>query len=139
MKRKVVETSQEANTLKTQDSKQRDWDKIIAALQVLGMANYEDIAEYNNWTDKNVCSRRLLELCPATDTNPKGKGLIYNTGLKNLTKRNRKAFMYAIKSDGSKESEVEFNYRKDKVTSTDYANKIIETANGQGYIQPELF
>lgn len=134
MKRQYPETSHLAKKMKTDESKQRDWDKIIAALKVLGNSNYEQIADYIGWRDLNTCSRRLKELCPASTDNPKGKGLIYNTGVKNLTKRQRQAFMFAIKSDGSKEAAVEHNYKKETKTVSTIASTILNSTK-----QQELF
>lgn len=131
MKHTYPITSHIAKAMKSEESKQHDYNKIIEALKVIGQGNYEQIADTLTWRDINKCSRRLKEMI--------GKEMIYNTGLKNLTKRNRPAFMYSIKSNGSKESAVETNYKKPELTSTQYANNIIESAKGCGFIQPELF
>lgn len=139
MKRSYPITSHIAKAMKTDESKQRDYDKIVSTLKVLGMGTYEDIANQMCEKDLNVVSRRLKEMLPATNENPKGKGLVYNTGIKKLTSRNRPAFMYSIKSDGSKSAAVEHTFKPSEKSTSDYANKIIESAKGNGFIQPELF
>lgn len=138
MKRNYPITSHLAKAMKSDESKQRDWDKIIATLKVLGNSNYEQIADYIGWRDLNTCSRRLKELCPASTDNPKGKGLIYNTGVKNLTKRQRQAFMFAIKGTGTKENAVEVNYKTQTKTASTIASTILNSTN-KDFKQADLF
>lgn len=61
---------------------------IISALEKLGNATYEEIANYLEWDDKNRASRRLAEL--------EREEKVYKTGEKRKTKSNRNAFIYRI-------------------------------------------
>lgn len=84
------ETSRIAHVSKSEESKQRDYDRIVLALEKLGSGNYEDIARSMGERELNVVSRRLLEMVK--------KDLVENTGIKKLTSRNRPAFIYKLSS-----------------------------------------
>lgn len=92
----LPDTSIAAGRLKTEDSKQRDYDKICHALRILGASHYEKIKDFLGWEDGGKVSRRMKEMLEPTELNPKGKGLIYCTGLKGVTKRDRAAYLYDL-------------------------------------------
>lgn len=85
---KQPETSLESKALKTDESKSRDYEKIIMALKVIGEANYEGIAIQLKLTELNTVSRRLKEM--------RELGLLENTGQKTLTSRGRNAFVHRL-------------------------------------------
>lgn len=85
---RVPETSQEAKLLKTDDSKCRDYDKIVSALLAIGEAHYEGIAIKMGVEDLNVVSRRMKEM--------RELGLLENTGEKKPTSRGRNAFVHKL-------------------------------------------
>lgn len=86
--RKQPSTSIEAKELKTDDSKRKDYDKIILSLKVIGEGNYEKIATQLGITELNVISRRMKEM--------RDLGLLENTGNKTLTTRGRHAFVHKL-------------------------------------------
>lgn len=92
----LPETSIIAGKLKTDESKRGDYENICKALKYLKSAHYEQISNFLGWTDNGKVSRRLKEMLPPTELNPKGKNLIYCTGLKGATKRNREAYLYKL-------------------------------------------
>lgn len=130
MKRKVVETSQEAYHSVTPEMLTDIYKRILDALKVLGRGSAEQIGMQLT-IDSIKVTRRISEMVKL--------GLIYNTGIKTPTRSGRSAYQYSLKGTGTKESAVEKVYDKNKLNASDYANKIIETANGQGYIQNKLF
>lgn len=93
MKRTQPETSEIARVNKTDESKQRDYDRIVLALQKIGSGNYEDISRAMKEKELNVVSRRLSEMVK--------KGMVENTGIKKKTSRNCPAFIYKV-CDGVK-------------------------------------
>ena len=84
------ETSEEALDLKSDDSKQKDYDRIISAYKKMGSGNYDDVAMVLNLSDANVVSRRMKEL--------RDMNILENTGEKTKTRRNRNAFVHKLTS-----------------------------------------
>lgn len=103
---RLPDTSIAAGRLKDEESKQRDYEKICYALGKLGASHYEQISEFLNFSEPNKVSRRLREMLPPTSLNPKGKNLIYNTGAKGVTSRNRAAYLYDLVMPGKSVSEI---------------------------------
>lgn len=91
---KMVETSQMAHDNKTEESKQRDYDRILMALEKIKYGHYEDIAREMGEKELNVVSRRMKEM--------REKGMIENVGLKKKTSRNCWAFVHQITEDNER-------------------------------------
>lgn len=85
---KFPETSKIAHDNKTDDSKQRDYDRILKGLSKISSGHYEDISNAMGERELNVVSRRLGEMVK--------KGMIENTGIKKRTSRNCSAFIYKL-------------------------------------------
>jgi DNA-binding HxlR family transcriptional regulator len=81
-------TSLESYRALTPEKLSKDYAKILSALTVLGVAHYEAISDYLGCREPNIVSRRLSEL--------ERNQLIYKTGEKRKTKRNRNAFVYCL-------------------------------------------
>jgi len=122
---KQPETSMEAFNEFTELMREKDHDLIMGALSVLKQANYEQIAQYLGWTDRNKVSRRLKEI--------ELENKIYKKGDKSLTSSKRNAYIYRVVSNGEVSEQKERVQRKIK-SSADYALRIIESCN-----QPTLF
>ena len=84
----LPETSHSANREMTKELREQHHAKIISALEVLGEAIYEVIADREGM-DRHQVGRRLKELVDA--------GKIYNTLKTGLTSKGRKANKYAIR------------------------------------------
>ena len=115
----MPETSRIANDLKTDESKQRDYDRIVVALKKIGSGHYEDIALAMGEKELNVVSRRLSEMVQ--------KGMVENTGLKKNTSRNRPAFIYQLPPPQT----------QSRADLTE--NLINQTINKPNYSQPKMF
>lgn len=102
------ETSKEAKDLKTNESKQRDYERIAAAFRVIGVGHYEDAANQIGEKDLNVCSRRFKEM--------REMGILENTGIKKLTSRNRNAFIHKLCDNPQKPAEKPSKPPKPKKT-----------------------
>lgn len=87
--RKLPETSYAANRAATIEMRSEHYRKIIAALTVLGSANYERIAEKAG-LDRHQVGRRLSEL----ERDQK----VFKPGIQTLTKSGRKAFNYCLRN-----------------------------------------
>lgn len=98
-KRKLPETSMEANEAKTSKSKNRDYDRIIAAYKAIGSGIAEEAANHLQVRDVGVVARRMSELCKM--------GIMINTGNKKLTSRGRNAFIYTLSNSQPKTMEEE--------------------------------
>ena len=97
-KNNFPETSREAYNSLHPETQRKMYDKIIAALKVLGVAHYEDLSDYLGCQDRNQISRRLKEM--------EGLQLIWKPGGKKLTKRGRNAFVYQLTSESSPKTEA---------------------------------
>lgn len=104
--------------------------KILTALDLLGTAVYEEIATQAGFTDKTQVSRRLAEL--------ERMELVYKTGDKGLTKSNRQAYKYKIRTQFTIVPEIE-KFTPPQTTAADYANMIIANTKQQKLVQKDLF
>lgn len=104
--------------------------KILTALDLLGTGIYEEIATQVGFTDKNQVSRRLAEL--------ERMELVYKTGEKGLTKSNRQAFKYKIRTKETIVPNIE-KFTPPDTTAADYANMIIANTKLGKAFQAGLF
>lgn len=117
MKRQHSDTSKEAEVSKTFESKNRDYTRIIKALEVLGSANYDAISRQMDARDANVCSRRLKEMCEL--------GMIRKTETKSLTNRLRNAYNYCLINQPKTENEIKPEKSPQGKSVSDYSKKLI--------------
>lgn len=82
----MPDTSKFAHDNKSDESKQRDYERILVALDKIGEGNYEEIAKAMNEKELNVVSRRMKEM--------RDRGEIENTGTKTKTSRGCWAFVH---------------------------------------------
>lgn len=121
MTRILPDTSHEANRRATDEMREAHHAKIIAALQELGIANYEIIGAKCG-LERHAIGRRLCELERAL--------IIFKPGSKSLTKSNRHAFDYCLTSSNQVKTEVqqkEVTYSKDIKTAADHAIDLIKS------------
>ena len=104
--------------------------KILTALDLLGTGIYEEIATQVGFTDKNQVSRRLAEL--------ERMELVYKTGEKGLTKSNRQAFKYKIRTKETIVPELE-KFTPPDTTAADFANMIIAGTKQKKKKKKDLF
>lgn len=124
--RKLPDTSIEAYDKKL-DTILSDHKKIIAALQVLGKANYEAIANKAKM-DRHAVGRRLKEL----EIDEK----VFKPGSKTKTKRDRLAYDYQLTPSAMKE----YVYEAGKETAAESAVKLIKMTKQKPTInQDSLF
>ncbi len=132
MSKHLPDTSHAAKAAFTEPMKKTHHDKILKALEVLGKANYEILGNYLGMKNINQIARRLKELCPPDEDNPKGLNLIFKPGTKSATSSGREAYDYCLTNNHPK-TEVnlspEFNYKKEKTTTVDLANNIIKQSS----------
>jgi hypothetical protein len=88
---KFPETSLEAKSLKTDESKNRDYKRIIEAYKIIGSGHYEDVAKFLGLKDFNIVSRRMKEM--------RKLKLLINTGVKKLTSRQRNAYVHTLSNE----------------------------------------
>lgn len=119
-KKNLPETSKEAHARVTPEMLSAHHSKIIKALERLGTATYEEMANYTGM-DRHAIGRRLSEL--------ERMEIVYKPGEKRLTKSGRNAYLYTLKIAGQI---VTRNIEKTLPgkTISDYSKKII---------QPKLF
>ncbi len=95
--RKNPDTSIIAGRSFTEAMKKTHYYKIVQALQVLGVANYETIGNFLGMRNNVQIARRLKEMSPPDPvTNPKGLNLIFQPGSKSNTKSGRQAYDYQL-------------------------------------------
>lgn len=125
-KRKLPDTSIAAGKAAHAEMKNSHYGKIIGALKVLGVANYETISNYIGWKDRNRSSRRLKEMeCLM---------LVFKPMTKSPTSSGRAAYNYQLTGESQPKTEVEaVTYKKGVENVTDHARHILKIA------QPELF
>lgn len=123
-------TSHEANALMTKELREQHHAKIISALEVLGEAIYEVIAEHCGM-EKHQIGRRLKELVDA--------GKIYNTLKTGITTTGRKANKYAIRNSETILPTPEHHYREGECSASDYASELIAKTKQGIAIQKDLF
>jgi len=129
MERNNPITSHEANEKVSNEMLRSIYSRIIEALKVLKLANYEEIALFLNLPDKNMVSRRAKEM--------EGLQMIYKPGSKSLTRSGRNAFQYAL--NGSDIVVPSLPERQPKTTAADFANLIINKTKMGKLKQCELF
>lgn len=83
--------------------------RIVEALKVLGIANYEELSDYLQCREPNIISRRLAEMERFEPP------LIFKPGAKRKTKRNRDAFVYQLTGNQPK-TENELKVQKTEKT-----------------------
>lgn len=93
MKRKLTDTSLDANDSMTSDIKERHYEKILTALKQLGSANYETISLHLGMKNANQVSRRTKEMVLC--------GLILKTENKSKTTSGRQAYDYIVNPDSN--------------------------------------
>jgi len=117
-KRKLPDTSIAAGKAAHAEMKNSHYGKIIGALKVLGVANYETIAKYVGFKDRNQVSRRLKEM--------EGLLLVFKPMTKSNTSSGRQAYNYQLTGDSQpKTDEQEKVYKKGEMSATDYAAVLI--------------
>lgn len=129
MKRKLPDTSLSAYE-KAKPMLSEHHAKIIAALEVLGVANYETIAAYCKM-DRHQIGRRLSELERALT--------IFKPGSKTPTKSGRMAYDYCLTTANTVKTEKQIVYRQREKTAADYANDLIASVTKPLYVPGKLF
>lgn len=119
MKRVLPATSHEANRRATDEMREAHHAKIIAALQKLGVANYETIGAFCG-LERHAIGRRLCELERALT--------IFKPGTTSLTKSGRKAMNYCLTSEHTKKTESPTVYKKSEKTAAEYASELIRSS-----------
>lgn len=92
------------------------YQRILAALDFLEIAIYEQIADGAGFPDKNQVSRRLKEL--------ENMELVYKTGTKAPTKSGRQAYQYRLRTPETVLPPME-KFNPVETTAADYACAII--------------
>lgn len=132
MERQNPSTSLAANESMTKELKQRDYDKIIDALENLGTATYDKIGDYLFFSDSSRVSKRLKEM--------EGLSLICKTGEKRLTKSGRNANVYRRLVEGETPPTIEKeHYLEGVTTAADYASKLIAGSKEGRLMQKDIF
>ncbi len=122
MKRVLPSTSHEANRRATDEMREAHHAKIIAALQKLGVANYETIGAACG-LERHAIGRRLSEL--------ERKLTIFKPGTTSLTKSGRKAMNYCLTSDHTQKTDQPVTYKKEIKNSSDYSKELINSTKQQ--------
>ena len=125
----LPETSHLANEQMTKELREQHHAKILSSLESLGEAIYEVIA-WHCGLDKHQIGRRLKELVDA--------GKIYNTLKTGLTSKNRKANMYAIRTETTVIPQPE-QYKPTDTTAADIACSIIAKTKQVKAVQQSIF
>jgi len=89
-RRRQPETSQKAYESQTPVKVRKEYQHIAKAILTLDGATYDQVAMFYQLSDPNAVSRRLGEMVD--------NGMIYRTNEKRLTRRNRQAYVYRIKT-----------------------------------------
>jgi len=119
MSSKMPDTSLAAGRLFTDDMKNTHYKKIIGALKVLGVANYETISKFLGMIDRNQISRRMKEM--------EGLGLVFKPTSKSPTSSGRMAYNYQLTGTQPTTEIQEKNlYKSKETTATEHASKIIQ-------------
>ena len=136
---KFPDTSKAAQLAVTEEMKNSHYGKIIKALKALGVANYEKIANYVGFKDRNQVSRRLKEMMPPSKLNPKGLNLVFQPGTKSPTSSGRAAYNYQLTGEGQAKTEIqEKTYKKGETAASDFAGQIL-AKTGKKPEMPKLF
>ncbi len=128
MSKKLPDTSHAAKAAFTDPMKKTHHDKILKALEVLGKGNYEQIGNYIGTKNINQIARRLKEMMPPDEDNPKGLNLIFKPGTKSATSSGREAYDYCLTNNHPK-VEAEPIYKKETISAADHANNIIKQSS----------
>jgi len=107
------------------------YQRILQAIKRLDIGIYEQIADEAGFPDKNQVSRRLKEL--------EVMELVYKPGTKGLTKSNRQAYHYKLRTPDTIVPIIENHYREGVTTASDYAAELIAKTKQQQLIQKDLF
>lgn len=102
---KHPQTSMEAYRALQPEHLRKMYQRIINALQSLGTATYEELADCLNCREPNQISRRLKEM--------EKMELIWKPGGKRLTKRRRNAFVYQLTAQPKTDQEIKSQIKKD--------------------------
>lgn len=129
MKRKLPDTSLDANKRATLEMREGHYKKIKDALSVLGKANYEKIADYVG-LDRHAVGRRVSEM--------ERLEFIYKPGTKSSTKSGRQAYDYCLTGNGMAKTENEVRYKAGEKSAADFANDLINKTTNP-FIQTQLF
>lgn len=121
----VPSTSKEAYKLAKLGLIDSHKQKILEALAVVGIANYEVIAAKAG-IEKHACMRRLSEL--------EREQKVYKPGTKSKTKTDRQAYDYALTSGYLQKTETKTPYSDGQKTAAEYAGELIKSCK-----QPTLF
>ena len=128
---KFPDTSKAAQLAVTEEMKAKHYGKIIGALKVLGVANYEQIAKYVGFSDRNQVSRRLKEM--------EAEMWIFKPGTKSPTSSGRAAYNYQLTGEGQAKTEIqEKTYKKGETAASDFAGQIL-AKTGEKPEMPKLF
>ena len=133
MERNNPSTSHEANRLMTKELRNKDYEKILEALDVLGTSTYDRVADYLFFSDSSRVSKRLKEM--------EGLSLICKTGEKRLTKSGRNANVYRrlIEGETAPPLPPKEHYMEGQTTAADYASKLLAATKEGKLIQNTLF
>lgn len=131
MSKKLPDTSHAAKAAFTDVMKKTHHKKIVEALQVLGKANYEKLGNYLGMKNINQIARRLKEMMPPDEDNPKGLNLIFKPGTKSQTTSGREAYDYCLTNNHPKTvtlAQVLENYLKKEQIPTDIQKSVVQSA-----------
>jgi hypothetical protein len=131
-KTKMPDTSLAAHKAVHAEMKNSHYGKIIGALKVLGVANYETIAKYVGFKDRNQVSRRLKEM--------EGLLLVFKPMTKSSTSSGRAAYNYQLTGDSQPKTDNEaIAYRKGVPNAADYALDIAKSVDNPKVVQTTMF
>lgn len=134
MSKKLPSTSHAANASFTDVMKKTHHKKIVEALRVLGKANYEKLGNYLGMKNINQIARRLKEMMPPDEDNPKGLNLIFKPGTKTVTTSGREAYDYCLTNNQPKTDKEILASTK---PTSEYSNNITDIQNT--VVQSSLF
>lgn len=123
--KQLPDTSHAAKAAFTDVMKQTHYDKIVKALKVLGKANYEKISIFMGMKDRNQVSRRLKEMMPPDEDNPKGLNMVFKPGTKSATTSGREAYDYCLTNNHPKTEPKPISEKQTNIT-TDSKNTVIQ-------------
>lgn len=106
------------------------YQRILSTLKMLNTAIYEEIATAAGFTDKNQVSRRLKEL--------EIMELVYKTGTKGLTKSNRQAYHYKLRSADTIVPEME-NKVHEEIVPAYFASLLVAGTKQGKLVQQSIF
>ncbi len=118
----VPETSKEAYRSLRAEELRDTYKKILSALNVLGEATTEETAAFLKIPHERIW-KRFSEI--------ERMELIYKPGNKRMMKSGRNGFTWRLTTPNKTESKLptEFNYKKEKTTTEQFANNIIKQSS----------